>query len=68
MMTCPVCRQPNGCAMTDASAPKDCWCFSINIPQQLLERVPTSLQGKACICLSCVQQALAEEAETKQKR
>ncbi|WP_108650299.1 cysteine-rich CWC family protein [Dongshaea marina] len=64
---CPLCHKPNGC-MVNSEQP--CWCTERKIPAALIKRVPEKLQGKACICQSCVTAYHAEtlivSAELKQ--
>lgn len=48
---CPFCKGPNGC-MAHCDTP--CWCNGVDIPQALLELVPSHLKRKSCICLSCI--------------
>ena len=55
---CPLCGQPNQCAMElarasgqPATAP--CWCTQISFSPSLLAQVPPAAQKRACICASC---------------
>ncbi|MBU3649198.1 MAG: cysteine-rich CWC family protein [Limnohabitans sp.] len=58
---CPLCGQPNHCAMTLASpSPEPCWCVSANFSKALLAQVPPAAQGKCCICAVCAAQASEE--------
>jgi len=54
---CPLCGQPNGCAMERERATGQpqppCWCTEVRIPAQVLARVPAAAQRKACICPAC---------------
>ena len=58
---CPLCGQPNRCAMETAKATgealRTCWCVNVNFSQELLARVPSSAARKACICETCARQA-----------
>lgn len=54
---CPLCGQPNRCAMeverdTGVKQPP-CWCTQVDFSQELLGRVPPALRGTACICGAC---------------
>lgn len=70
---CPLCQKNNACfnivSETDElSCNKDkasCWCQSseVKFPVQLLQRIPTKLMGKACICAACYQKAVQQEQE-----
>lgn len=68
---CPLCGQPNGCAMeaargcgnscqSPAGTPGEpCWCTREQFAPNLLQRVPAKAQGLACICQACVREAAA---------
>jgi hypothetical protein len=51
---CPLCGEPNQCAMVADPEAADCWCRSEKFPRDLLARVPTNAIGRACICQRCV--------------
>jgi hypothetical protein len=58
---CPLCGQINACAMeieraTGIEQPP-CWCTQVNFSPSLLDKLPTSALGKACVCLACAQKA-----------
>ncbi len=54
---CPLCGQPNGCALERArasgQAQPPCWCTQVVFPADLLARVPPAAQGRACLCAAC---------------
>ncbi|WP_374667187.1 cysteine-rich CWC family protein [Ramlibacter sp.] len=54
---CPLCGQPNRCAMEAARAagtpPGACWCTQVDFSAELLARVPATATGRACICADC---------------
>ncbi|MFZ4550963.1 MAG: cysteine-rich CWC family protein [Aquabacterium sp.] len=55
---CPICGGPNACTPAscgDLSQP--CWCRTVHFPPSLLDRVPPSQEGQACICQACVREA-----------
>jgi hypothetical protein len=53
MAICPLCGQPNICAMAaDPNAAK-CWCGDLEFPQELLDQVPEKAVHQACICQDC---------------
>jgi len=53
---CPLSRQPNDCQLCTVSAYKGpCWCSLVEIPDELLERVPVELRNRACICHDCIE-------------
>jgi hypothetical protein len=54
---CPLCGQPNRCAMevqraTGVPQPP-CWCTEVSFDAALLARVPAEAQRRACICAAC---------------
>jgi hypothetical protein len=57
---CPLCGQPNGCAMEQRSgledAPVPCWCTTLTFTEELLQRIPEVARRKACVCLRCATQ------------
>ena len=58
---CPLCGQPNRCAMAEEHPVDTCWCVSIRLPADMLEAVPTEDRGVRCICETCAR-ALASSA------
>ncbi|MEM8737851.1 MAG: cysteine-rich CWC family protein [Planctomycetota bacterium] len=51
---CPLCGAANRCMIAAGSDPKGCWCMSVTVPPELLERLPPGTPGKSCICEACV--------------
>ncbi|MEJ6021146.1 cysteine-rich CWC family protein [Ramlibacter sp. PS4R-6] len=54
---CPLCGQPNQCAMeteriTGQKQPP-CWCTQVDFGAELLARVPQDQKQLACICPAC---------------
>jgi hypothetical protein len=59
---CPLCGQPNQCAMTQQQPGEvkvPCWCAREQFNAELLQQVPEPLKDKACICRACVQASRA---------
>jgi len=54
---CPICHELNSCAMEAAKAtdkiPQRCWCIDAVFKPDLMDQVPDSAKGKACICAKC---------------
>ena len=50
---CPICGQPNECAIAGGRDPESCWCMSVTVDPEALERIPTEAQGTICICGRC---------------
>lgn len=55
---CPLCGGDNRCAMeverATGVAQGPCWCSTQSFSPELLARLPTEAQGKACICARCL--------------
>ncbi|WP_310625399.1 cysteine-rich CWC family protein [Limnohabitans sp.] len=55
---CPLCGQPNQCAMEVAKITghpaATCWCVQAFFLPELLAQVPAAAQRQACICQACV--------------
>src|SRR6185295_7497090 len=49
---CPLCGEGNACGMA-AGQQGDCWCKSVKIPAEVLERVPAAARDRACVCERC---------------
>ena len=47
--TCPLCGNDNNCKDN-----KECWCYRVTIPKELLDRIPEDKKGKACVCKTCI--------------
>lgn len=55
---CPICGTQNKCVMADGAEPgTPCWCTSLQISRETLDRVPEEARNKACICPNCASQA-----------
>ncbi|HEY8049878.1 MAG TPA: cysteine-rich CWC family protein [Ramlibacter sp.] len=54
---CPLCGQPNGCAMELERATGEqqppCWCTRVEFSADLLARVPLEAKDRACLCPAC---------------
>jgi hypothetical protein len=48
---CPICTGVNNCALSNGEQPESCWCMTITIPSELLEKSP---DNSRCICEKCV--------------
>ena len=49
---CPICGGPNDCGM--AAGKSECWCASVKMSPELLEKVSEGAKGKVCVCAACV--------------
>lgn len=50
---CPLCGQPNGCALTEGRPIESCWCLTARIPEDVLARIPAERRRQACVCSRC---------------
>ena len=52
---CPLCGQPNQCAIGAGLPPESCWCMQTPVSPDALAQLPDEARGKACICPVCAQ-------------
>jgi len=53
---CPLCDEANECQLCSSVAYKDpCWCLSVEMPGELLARVPAHFRNRACVCRRCIE-------------
>ena len=54
---CPICHEPNVCAMEKAKATgselERCLCMDAVFTPAVMDQVPDSAKGKACVCSKC---------------
>ncbi|MDD2711753.1 MAG: cysteine-rich CWC family protein [Simplicispira sp.] len=50
---CPLCSQPNQCAMAQDPQATACWCMHANVDPAALARLPGPERGRRCICPAC---------------
>ena len=66
---CPLCGQPNDCALVDdASGQTRCWCFDTRVDPAALERLPAERRGKVCLCPRCAQGKASTSPDDEQDR
>ncbi len=62
---CPLCGQPNLCAMEMARAtgtqPGPCWCTDLRFDPTVLDRIPAAARRLACVCQACASRAPAAD-------
>ena len=57
---CPLCGGPNDCQLCTVSTYKgQCWCFSVEIEPEVLEKNSSDMGRQACLCRKCVDAANA---------
>jgi hypothetical protein len=53
---CPACGAANQCALAEpADATPNCWCHSVSIAAEIIERLPEHLRDRACLCPRCAE-------------
>ncbi|RYF31143.1 MAG: hypothetical protein EOO23_03440 [Comamonadaceae bacterium] len=50
---CPLCGQPNQCAVAAGLPAQSCWCMARVIAPEALAAVPAEQRGRVCICPAC---------------
>ena len=58
---CPICERPNACGAARGEA--TCWCFTAQIPADVLARVPAADRGRRCVCAACAAAGSAPERQ-----
>jgi len=53
---CPLCGEPNLCAIAADPDATECWCDSVEFPEELLARIPEIAVRKTCVCQKCLVQ------------
>ena len=62
---CPLCHQPNLCAVANDKNAEDCWCRYTPISPELIARARRQTRERYCICQACAEQALRLADELK---
>lgn len=57
---CPLCGESNKCGAESGAG--TCWCSSVQIPAEVLARVPAAQQDRACLCEACA--SIGKTADT----
>jgi hypothetical protein len=56
---CPLCGGPNRCQrVTQDSYKGPCWCFEVEVPEELLRQVPPEWRNAVCVCRGCIESFL----------
>lgn len=50
---CPLCGQPNTCAIEAGLPPESCWCMHTPVSREALAQLPAEQRGMACLCPAC---------------
>ncbi|MGD9773839.1 cysteine-rich CWC family protein [Diaphorobacter sp.] len=53
---CPLCHQPNQCAIAAGRPAQECWCMHEDVCAQALERLPQQAREPSCICPHCARE------------
>ncbi len=60
---CPLCGEPNGCALAAGRPAESCWCMTADIDPARLAALPEEIRGKYCICAGCAGHGEGHESE-----
>jgi len=58
---CPLCGQPNDCAVAAGCDPESCWCMMVTMSSTALASIPAEALGRACICARCANTTAQDE-------
>jgi hypothetical protein len=51
---CPLCGGTNQCALSTDPDADECWCATLEFPEELLAQIPQEAVRKTCICKKCL--------------
>ncbi|SET11606.1 Cysteine-rich CWC [Paenibacillus sp. NFR01] len=57
---CPGCGGDNGCAVAHDQPAESCWCMTLSLPAEALNRVKRKYPGSACLCRDCLMKLAAD--------
>lgn len=63
---CPLCGEPNQCAMAADPNAAECWCEGVDFPVELLEKAPENAVRRTCVCQKCLSNYLKSVKRTNQ--
>ncbi len=52
--TCPLCGEPNQYALAADPKVTECWCESVDFPEELLAQIPDEAVRITCVCQTCL--------------
>lgn len=50
---CPLCGEPNRCAVANGEAHESCWCMQVSFVPDALDALPEGARDRYCICQRC---------------
>jgi hypothetical protein len=50
---CPLCGEPNQCALAADHNATECWCESADFQEELVAQIPDEAVRKTCVCQKC---------------
>lgn len=53
---CPLCGNPNQCAVAADPSATECWCDLVVFPRELLAQIPGDAVRKNCVCQNCLEE------------
>lgn len=57
---CPCCGEDNGCAVAHDHPAESCWCMTLSLPAEALDRVKRIYPDSACLCRDCLMKLAAD--------
>lgn len=58
MNKCPKCGLDNHCAIANHKDPSICWCMTLKIPQEVIEKIKEKYMESGCLCRSCLKEEI----------
>lgn len=52
---CPLCCEPNKCALAADPDAAECWCDGEEFPDELLAQIPENAIRRTCVCQNCLE-------------
>jgi hypothetical protein len=62
---CSLCGGPNDCGI--AAGAGTCWCFTVEIPSDVRDRIPPDARDLACVCRACAERQQVGEPDTSEQ-
>jgi hypothetical protein len=62
---CPLCGEPNQCALAADPAATQCWCDTVVFPAELLAKIPPEAVRKTCVCQKCLEEYLESNSPSQ---
>ncbi len=50
---CPLCGEPNQCAVARGEPHESCWCMKVSFAPGALDELPEAARNRYCVCQRC---------------